>query len=133
MVDTRALTTEGKIEEDVVPADVVKFERRKKAKIMNEYIKKARAVGKPICHACFNRDYPDFLHDWKFYTEMKAIKESPWRVRDSRSPMFNKIGGYHRDYECTHTYMDGRVSKKCPGHTSVWIPIDEYEKEKVAK
>lgn len=128
------LTTEGKVEDDIgIDARVEKELARQKAELKKEYMDKAREAGKPICNACFNRDYPDFLKTWKYYTEMKVVKDRPWRSRDTRNPNYGKVTGVHRDYKCTHTFMDKRVSKVCPGKTSIWMSQEELEKEKVPK
>jgi len=122
------LTTEGKTEEIARVSDA-KAERKTRRLKKKEYLDKAEDNRLPMCNACFTRDYPN-LHNWEFYTEMKPVKDRKWKGRDTRSPLYGKITGLHRDYVCTHTFEVKGKKVKCPGKTSRWVAADELKQEK---
>lgn len=133
-------------EDEAIEAGWHKGWLKRRTRQKEEYRKKARMNNLPFCNSCFIRDYPS-VKTWKHYTEMKPIKDHIAREKYRPDPKYGKIIGIHRDYECTHIFMDTvkiegggqrTFDRKCPGKLSVWIPIDElpedyFKKSKASK
>jgi len=119
---------------------------KKRRKTRDEYVRNAKEEYMPFCKLCFNRDYPD-LKNWKFYTEMKLIKEHKVVQTARILPTYGQYEGVHRDYVCTHEYpkiIEGKggkitqVNVKCPMRLSLFVPAlalpeDYFKPKKVPK